>query len=244
MRIDAIATVNEMQIEKVNGKTVVIIDVLRSSSTIIAAFMAGAAHVIPAETVGKAFHLHTESTYLAGERFCKKINGFHFSNSPTEILSHDLKGKDMILTTTNGTKAMQKAEGAHVLLIGSFLNGSEVAKKAIQLGNDLTLYCAGSRGHFALEDGLAAGYMIRQILSLAEEPIELNDFTRLLHDGYVQNEKRIEEILFQTETGKRLSHLDLHEDIRFSAQRDLTSILPQMNQGRIFVQQESYVASR
>lgn len=244
MRVEAIATVNEIEAEKMIGKTVVMIDVLRSSSTILAAFMAGVTQVIPVETIGRALFLKDEATLLAGERFCKKITGFHFSNSPTEIASHDVKGKSMILTTTNGTRAMQRAQNANPLLIGAFLNGTAVAQKIIQVGKDVTLYCAGSRNEFALEDGLAAGFIIQKLRSISDGTVELSDFAQLLYDAYVKNEDRLEELLFHTATGRRLSHLGLDKDISFAAQRDITAILPQMRDGRIFVPLETYLPIR
>ncbi|CCQ94457.1 putative 2-phosphosulfolactate phosphatase [[Clostridium] ultunense Esp] len=244
MRVESIATVDEIKGEMIVGKTVVIFDVLRSSSTILAAFLAGVSEVIPVETLGKAFLLQNSETLLAGERYCKKISGFHFSNSPSELSSQSLQGKRLILSTTNGTRAIQKAMRGEHVLIGSFLNGSAVAQKVLQIGKELTLYCAGSRNEFAYEDGLAAGFLINKLFELSKDPLELSDFSQLLYDGYLQNINRIEEVLLKTATGKRLAQLGLTEDIRYSSRRDTIPLVPYLQEGRIFVHPETYSPTR
>lgn len=150
VKVEVISTVDEIRHEEIFHKTVIIIDVLRASSTIVTALSKGYEQVIPVETIGQAQSLQSETAYLAGERYGKKIQGFDFSNSPTEIMAESQIRPTLILTTTNGTKAIQKAKKGESVLIGCLMNAKACADKALAYQRDITILCAGSRQLFAL----------------------------------------------------------------------------------------------
>ncbi|MCK9909487.1 2-phosphosulfolactate phosphatase, partial [Microbacteriaceae bacterium K1510] len=105
MRIDVVPTVEEIRFEQISNRVVVILDVLRASSTIVTALANGFADVVPVETVGQAQACRGENTILAGERHCRKVSDFDYNNSPTALSKQNHQGKRLILTTTNGTRA-------------------------------------------------------------------------------------------------------------------------------------------
>lgn len=232
MRIEVVPTVEEIRFEQISNRVVVVIDVLRASSTIVAALSNGFATVLPVETIGQAQALRTPTCTLAGERHCKKIPEFDYNNSPTQIAGHPQKGGQLILTTTNGTRAIQKAERAHTLLIGCFLNATACISYALQQRLDITLYCAGTRSAFALEDGLAAGCMIR--LAQAKYPmLHVCDLGKALLASYLHLENDLPEVLPLTTTGKRLVQHQFTDDIAYCAKLDLYEIVPYVKERRI-----------
>ncbi|RYD06277.1 hypothetical protein N752_05135 [Desulforamulus aquiferis] len=134
-------------------------DILRASSTISTALANGCKEVIPVIDVEDAFALARQlpegSFILGGERGAIKVTGFHLGNSPLEYTASVVKDKTVIISTTNGTKAIRYAAGENGrVFIGSLLNCSSVAKALADLSKDIVLVCAGTRGKFSLEDTL------------------------------------------------------------------------------------------
>ncbi|QQE72908.1 2-phosphosulfolactate phosphatase [Brevibacillus composti] len=232
MRIDVVPTVEEIRHEQIGNRVVIVIDVLRASSTIVTALGTGFEAVIPVETIGQAQALRTNANFLAGERHCRKIADFHYNNSPTQIASHPHPGSELVLTTTNGTRAIQKAERAACLLIGCFLNASACIQHALARHLDITLYCAGTRSEFALEDGLAAGLLIH--LAQNRQPqIQLCDLGEALRASYLHVSARLPEVLPHTTTGKRLVQHHFQADLAFCAQIDRYQLVPIVKERRI-----------
>lgn len=235
MRIHTVAAVEEIKPELVNGRTVIVIDVLRASSTIVTALDTGFTSIIPVATANDAYALRSKSTLLAGEIHCKKIDRFDYNNSPTDIRNTNNTGKQLVLTTTNGTKALEKAMEADSLLIGCFLNASACIKEALQKKADITMYCAGTRNEFALEDGLAAGMMIH-LAKKQNSSIEACDFSKAMEACYHQLAPRLSKFLPTTTTGKRLVHHKYTEDLQYCSQIDILSIAPILKERRIIKQ--------
>ncbi|MCF6094164.1 2-phosphosulfolactate phosphatase [Microaerobacter geothermalis] len=235
MRIDIIATVNEVKHEDILNKTVIIIDVLRSSTTIITALARRCECVIPVETLGQAKMLEGHDNYFfAGERYCKKIPGFDFNNSPTEIYQSNLENKTLVISTTNGTKAIQKVDKSSMTLIAGFVNLQRIARFISTHQNHVTLLCAGTRGEFAIEDGLAAGALVHE-LSLLDSRLEISDFARAMMSAYLFEQNHIKERLMVSTTGKRLCQMGYEQDIIFCSQENFFPIIPIVQKDRIFV---------
>lgn len=232
MRIEVVPTVDEIKLEQICNRTVVMLDVFRSSSTILTALAQGFESVIPVETIGQAYSLRSANHLLAGERHCKKIADFDFNNSPSEIARGHYQQKHLVITTTNGTRAIQKAERSAQLLIGAFLNATACIKKAMANKADITLYCAGTRQEFALEDGLAAGYMIHQAKKFASHVVAC-DLGEVLEGSYLQYADQLPQRLMQSTTGKRLVHYHFQDDLQFCSQVDLYRIVPVVKDRRI-----------
>lgn len=232
MRIEVVPTVEEIRFDQISNRVVIVIDVLRASSTIVTALGNGFQSVIPVETIGQAISLRTADSVLAGERHCRKIPEFECNNSPSELVQKRKIGSQLILTTTNGTRAIQKAERASALLIGCFLNATACIGYALSHHLDITLYCAGTRSEFALEDGLAAGLMIVQAQKMRSH-FPVCDLGEALKASYLFLADKLGDQLQHTTTGKRLVQHHFTEDLKYCAQVDQYRLVPYVKEKRI-----------
>ncbi|MBW8382238.1 MAG: 2-phosphosulfolactate phosphatase, partial [Youngiibacter sp.] len=132
MRIDIAISGDHVNADLVKGKTVIVVDTLRATTVIITSLVNGAKSVVPVSTVEDALSImkRMENAVLGGERKAKKIEGFNFSNSPLEYSKEAISGKNVILTTTNGTKAISRSKDGARVLIGALVNAKAVARKA------------------------------------------------------------------------------------------------------------------
>ena len=167
MNAEVFLTSSTVTEDDVKGRTVIVIDVLRASSTIATALNNWARAVVPVADTGSATkiasNLDPSSYVLGGERGGNKIQGFHLGNSPLEYTQGTIDGRTVIFTTTNGTVAISRARRAEHLVIGSFLNAERVVEFARQAGLDVTIICAGWRNRVALEDTLCAGLLLYRL---------------------------------------------------------------------------------
>ena len=174
------------------GRFVVVIDVLRASTTITTALHHGARAVWAvaepsdarrvARTVGRA------TSVLGGERNAERIAGFDLGNSPREYRASIVAGKSVVTTTTNGTRAILAGRrGASRLVVGSFVNFSVVLREltaALRAGTSVAVICAGSEGQFSLEDAVCAGRFVRRaVVSVANSRAHSARFTPRLNDA-------------------------------------------------------------
>lgn len=227
MQIDVIANIGEARSDDFLHKTVIVIDVLRATSTIITALANGCKELLPVETVLQAKEHQKAGDLLGGERFCKKIPGFDFGNSPAEFTKTAVQGRRVILTTTNGTRGIQKALKAEHVLAGALLNGKACASAAADLRRDVVILCAGTQDVFSLEDGLCAGLLVEEcILWLGEKQVSVNDFGLAMHGCYLQAQSDMLETMLQCANGKRLSKMGFREDVEFCSGINQTSMVP------------------
>lgn len=231
MRVDVISTVNEARSEELSHKTVIVIDVLRATSTIVTALEHGSIGVIPIETVNQAKSSQTSEDLLGGERYNKKIPGFHFGNSPLEYMSEAIQGKRILLTTTNGTRALNKAQKADYVIAGSMLNARACMKVAKRLGKHIAILCSGTQDEFSLEDGLCAGLLIEELLTLNEFTYEINDLGRVLYYAYLHKQHDLIEAFMQSDNGSRLCKLGLKQDVLHCAAMNTSDIVPLLKNG-------------
>ena len=153
----------------VQGKVVAVIDVLRASTTIAVALANGARTVVPFETPDEAIirsrQLERGTVLLAGERKNVPIEGFDLGNSPVEFTAEKVNGRNVFITTTNGTRALTGLQGARDIVVASYVNHSAVTAmlRAAARESDILIVCAGEEGHFSLEDGACAGRYVRTI---------------------------------------------------------------------------------
>lgn len=153
--------------EALGGSTVVVIDLLRATSTICQALASGATEVIPFLEIDEALAAASadrSNVVLGGERHGKRIAGFDLGNSPSEYSPDSVGGKRVFLTTTNGTRALYHARQAARVFAGSFLNLSAVAASLLDAAQ-VDILCAGTDGAVSREDILAAGAIVEKLLS-------------------------------------------------------------------------------
>jgi 2-phosphosulfolactate phosphatase len=165
------------------GKPVIVVDILRATTTIVAALVNGARAVVPAnasdDAVRMAQNLERGAVLLAGERKGERIGGFDLGNSPLEMLPDVVRDKILVMSTTNGTPAIQAADGGHPVLIGSATNFSAAVARALAPfaeAGEIAILCAGREKGFALEDAYAAGRFAHALIPAGmRRRVELND---------------------------------------------------------------------
>jgi 2-phosphosulfolactate phosphatase len=150
----------------VKEATVVVVDVVRATTSMVEALASGARAIYPAvsteEAVRLAASLGREDTLLCGERQSVKVEGFDLGNSPAEFTPEEVEGKRLVMSTTNGTVALLRVQEARRVLVASFTNLGAVAD-AVRDDADVVILCAGRMGRFALDDALCAGHLLRRL---------------------------------------------------------------------------------
>lgn len=221
------------------GRTVVVIDVLRATTTICHALAAGARAVVPCleidEARAKAEQLGRTNVVLGGERRGLKIEGFDLGNAPTEYTSASVGGRTVVFTTTNGTRAMRHAGQAAEILIGAFANLGAVVERLASC-DEIDLVCAGTGGAITAEDALFAGAVVEQLTStiLGGEgrKLELNDQARLVRDAWLQHYGSpwpLEQQLRECQGGKNLIAEGFDADIDTAAKIDTFDFVPRLD---------------
>jgi len=233
MKIDLIISAGDIKENKIIDKTVVIIDMLRATSVITTAIANGCREVIPLLTIEDAMEFvreKRENHVLGGERKALKIEGFDCSNSPLEYGCQAVKDKTIVLTTTNGTRAIKGSEGARNILIGSMLNGMAVAKKIAGLNNDTVIVNAGTYDEFSIDDFICSGYIIDCLKTITD--VELSDIATTAHYIYKSNEDIHGFIKFASHY-RRIEELGLKDDLEYCCQKNIIDIVPEYINGRI-----------
>jgi 2-phosphosulfolactate phosphatase len=230
--------------ELIDG-TVVVLDVLRASTTIVYALQAGAKAVIPCREIDEARSLakqySLDEALLGGERGGLPIEGFDLGNSPDQYTPRMVKGKIVIFTTTNGTKALLHAQKAQQILLGAFVNASAVIQKLLAQ-QEIHLLCAGTDGQLSEDDILLAGMLIEKLQRKGGSAYQLNTQAIAACDLWLHNfarskasatqppdPQRLAKALRKSLGGKNLVALGLEKDILAAAQIDRFGIIPQFN---------------
>jgi 2-phosphosulfolactate phosphatase len=230
--------------------TAVVIDVLRATTTIVFALAAGARAVIPCLTIddarAAAGALPADRVVLGGERGGRPIEGFDLGNSPAEYSAANVAGKTVVLTTTNGTKALLQCVLAEQILIGSLVNLSAVCSVLAGRQN-IDLVSAGTDGQITREDVLVAGAIVDRLTcgqSDSEPSWELNGEARAARDAWLAQvagaiggdlTARLIEAMRASRGGENLVALGMSGDIELAAQIDRFTIVPRFDptSGRI-----------
>ncbi len=214
-------------------KTTVVVDVLRATTTIITALYNGAKEIIPVSSIKFAMKISgSNQMLLGGERNAEKIDGFTLGNSPLEYTEEIVKGKSIILFTTNGSKALVHAKFSDNLFVASFNNALSATNKILKTGNNLEILCSGNNGMYCLEDSVCAGMIINFILG-KKENVELDDASKTCLILYTKNKRRLKKMLGETDHGKILLAKGFNNDIVHAAKENIYNITPQYLEGKI-----------
>lgn len=239
MYIRVIPTAQQAQGINFSGQTAVVIDVLRATSVITTALENGAREVIPVKTVEEAQNLYaqcdTAKTLRGGERNALKIEGFDHSNSPLEYKKKVVEGKTLILTTTNGTNAINNIIGADEVVLACFRNGAAVVEHIVGLSHrgsrDIAIVCAGTESLFSLDDGLCAGMIIELLKQQTE--VETDDLGLLLNRFFNESKDNLFSALSGCYHLKRLFTLGFYDDIKFCLETNCVQTVPVLKDGKI-----------
>ena len=229
----------EIKNTELAGKLVVVIDVLRASSTIVTALANGCRGFIPIlspkQAREEAQQFEKERVLLGGEREGKKIEGFDLGNSPREYKREVVKDKTVIFSTTNGVKTLEMVKDARRIIIGSFLNLQAVCNYCTNYQGDILIICAGKEGKYSLEDTACAGTLVdslKNILSDTHQQSDANLTALLVYEKFNNNTLAI---LRKSQHGRYLENIGLGEDLKFCSQVDFFHIVPIFREGIISI---------
>jgi 2-phosphosulfolactate phosphatase len=221
----------------VSNSIVVIIDVLRATSTITTALYNGSRSVIPVDSVSRCMEIGRQiHGVTAGERDGQIAEGLEYGNSPFEYPREFIEGKTLVLTTTNGTRLLHMAldKGAKEIITGSFPNLSAVCNHLIEMKQNVILGCAAWKDRINMEDSLFAGAVISRV----REYFTINcDSSHIAEAMYEKGKKDLFAYLKKTDASHyhRLMGFGLEKDIRYCLDADVANILPVYKDGKLIV---------
>jgi 2-phosphosulfolactate phosphatase len=229
MKLDVLLTTGELMPGDIAERTVVVIDVLRASSTIVQALAAGAKALFPVASIEEALRLANtlgrDEVLLCGERKSLPIEGFDLGNSPGDFTPERVGGKTLVMSTTNGTGAMMAASAASRVVVGSFLNLRAVVDDLVRTGAEPVFLCSGRETKFGLEDAVCAGKLAAAVMEAVGGEWELNDGA-LAALALAERYGELEALFGQVAAGKQIAEAGLGEDLAFCARVDLLDAVP------------------
>ncbi|WP_346884252.1 2-phosphosulfolactate phosphatase [Clostridium sp. UBA4395] len=237
MNIDVVISAQHIKPEKFKDRIVVVIDVLRATSVMVTALNNGCDKIIPVKEIEEAIDIASKDKnkyLLGGERGGIKIDKFDFSNSPLDYIEDIVKGKSLIMTTTNGTRAIKNSEEAEKIFIGALINGRVVAEKLAKLNKDVTFVNAGTDGEFSMDDFITSGYIINCLRDIMKNHCTLTDIAKTSEYVYINNPSIISFVKDALHY-KRMKDLRYNEDLRYCLSKDLINIVPEYKDGEIKV---------
>jgi len=231
-RVEVCFSPEEFDLYKQEYTTVVAIDVLRATSAICTAFENGAAKMIPVSSVKEAQAFKDEGYLVGAERNGKIVEGFDFGNSPYSYMGDLVKDKTLVLTTTNGTKAINRAAKTHEVLVGSLLNLQSIIDYLSQSPTDVLLLASGWQGKFNLEDSICAGAIAEALLETGDYMSD-EDSTIASLFLYRQATDNYFGFLKASSHRRRLRNLNLNEDIKYCLTPNQTRVIPVYRDGAL-----------
>jgi 2-phosphosulfolactate phosphatase len=239
MRVDVTFTPASLTQAEVHGRVVFVIDILRATTVMCAAMSRGAKAIIPVSSTEEALRLSqtigSTDVLLAGERNCTRIPGFQLGNSPLEMTESAVRGKTIILTTTNGTKALLACHTATVYpaAAANLSLAAERGREALEGDQGILIVCAGRNGEFALDDAYCSGRLTAAILGSTKPRRELNDAALASLDLVRRYGDHWERPLAYSRSGRELVRLGLGADVRDAARLDAYPVLTQFHERRV-----------
>ena len=224
-KVEVCFTPNMFPLYAEDFEVVVVIDVLRATSAICTAFHYGVDKIIPVSTLDQAIEYKDKGFHVAAERKGKIVSGFEFGNSPLSYTNDKLKDQTLVLTTTNGTKAINMTKDIEQLLIGSFLNLDAICNYLIELNKSVLILGSGWENKFCLEDSICAGAISEQLLKTNKFESN-NDSTIAAKYLFLSAKSNYFGYLKASSHRKRLKKLNLNEDIKYCLTPNQTNVIP------------------
>lgn len=246
-RIDILLTQSLINDDLVlKDKNVIILDVLRATTTMTIALANGAKEIIPTETIATAVRVAkgSKNSMLCGERNGRIVDGFNLGNSPTEYTPEVVKDKALIFSTTNGTLAIIKSKFAKTCLLCSFINISAIVDYVNSIDEDFTIICSGKLNDFCLEDAVCAGMLLSKLntgrnLEMRDSEIAAvnlcNDLAMLLN---VPSQEKILRLFHISEHGRYLAQIGFERDLEISSKLDSYPFIPIFRNGVVKLKEQ------
>jgi len=237
MQIEVLPSAGSQRIPYLEDRLVIVIDVLRATSTIVTALANGCQAIIPVLTSKEALEkrLTLPGSLLGGERDSLIIEGFDLGNSPFEYVPEKVGGRRIIMTTTNGTRAIRDSIAAPMIWMASFINMQSIVLAVLREFENksrlqgIVVFCAGTEERFDLPDTLCAGMFIDALGS----NVMLNDLGKAARMLYRSSEDHLVDIIRDSVHGKRLISLGLDRDLVYCSTPNILPIVPMVQEGEI-----------
>jgi 2-phosphosulfolactate phosphatase len=226
----------DLEMVKLEGKVVIVLDVLFATSSMITALAHGATDVIPAlnedHAREEAKKLGGKRHVLAGELFADTIAGFA-PPTPLALLEHDVKGRTLIYATTNGTVALKEASAGDHVYAGALLNADAVVKHIARSHPEGTilLVCSGSMGNPNLEDMYGAGYFVELIMRELGEQRDFSDAAWAARALF--RSEPAESVLQRCRVGRMMQERGLSHEVKYASQLGTLDVVPKLIDGRL-----------
>lgn len=232
-RVEVCFTPGQYPLYRQDMGIVVVIDILRATSAMVTAFQHGVKDIIPVATLDEARqYMGLKDHIVAAERNGEVVEGFPVGNSPLAFKAMDLRGKTVVISTTNGTQAIQTGREAKQLVIGSFLNLTALTDWLLKQNDNILLLCSGWKDKFSLEDGVFAGAVMHRLLASGKFGVE-EDSSIASKYLYMAARDNLMSILKAAPRRKRLQQLHLLDDVKFCLTPDQSSVIPVLRQDRL-----------
>lgn len=212
------------QYEKDN-QIVVAIDVLRATSAMCAAFDNGVEKIIPVSTIEEARDYKEKGYIVAAERKGQLVEGFDLGNSPFGYTDGKYKGETIVITTTNGTRAINIAKDADTVVIGSLLNLDYLSDWLIKQDKDVLLLASGWKDRFCLEDTICAGAFVDNLIKSTKFTCD-EDSSIAAKYLFLSAKDNYMAFLKASSHRRRLKALSLNKDIKYCLTPNQTNVIP------------------
>jgi len=222
-KIEVCLTPALINLYDIKDSIVVVIDILRATSSIVYGIDNGAKAIIPVAQVEDCLNYSDKGFLLAAERNGEVVEGYDFGNSPFSYTRDKVEGKTIVLTTTNGTKALHLARNAHQVVIGSFLNLQALCSWLATQDKNVLLLCAGWKDQFNLEDTLFAGAVAHELRSSF---LAFDDASVAAEDLYLLAKDNLRAYVGKSSHSHRMVALNIEEDVQFCLQLNICEAIP------------------
>lgn len=230
--VEVCFTPGEYAYYKDEFEIVVVIDVLRATSAICAAFDNGIKSIIPVPTVEEAQEYKQKGWLAGAERKGQIVEGFDFGNSPFSYMKEEFRDQEVVLTTTNGTKSLHVAKDAEVVVVGSFLNLEALSKWLAEQDKNVLCLCSGWQDKFNLEDTICAGAISDYLISTGNFTSD-EDSSIAAKYLYLSAKDNYFGYLKSSSHRRRLKNLNLNEDIKYCLTPNQTNVIPILKNGKL-----------
>ena len=220
-----------LPLHQVTDRIAVVVDILRATSSMTTAFAYDVASITPVPTLADCRMFKEQGYITAGERGGQKVDGFDRGNSPFEFMDHELNGKHLAFTTTNGSQAILSVTNAKMVMLGAFLNLSATAEFLKKQNESILILCAGWKGKFNIEDTLYAGALAN---ALRNDFSFEDDATLAAQSLYQYAADDLLGFLKKGSHANRLAGFENHRDLEFCIQQDSFNLNAVYQQDRLY----------
>ena len=231
-KIEVCLSPRDFDLYKEGIEIIVVIDVLRATSAICAGIANGVKSIIPVDTIEKAEEYKQKGYLVGAERKGQIVEGFDFGNSPYSFMDSKFIDKDIVLTTTNGTKSIEISKNSGLIVIGALVNLKTLTDWLLKQNKNVLCLCSGWQDKFNLEDSICAG-AIADILISSGKFYSEEDSTICVKHLYYESKRNPFGFLKASSHRRRLKKLNLNRDIKYCLTPNQLNVIPILKENKI-----------